>query len=69
MPKRMILDFGPKTREEIEGMAASKEISKTEFVRRAVTIYLEISKQVAENPKRRVAIIEADRIVYNFIPF
>lgn len=67
MSERMVLDVRGNALVEIDARAKEQEVKRTVFVKRAIATYLILLKELDGGDRRRLAIVEGDKIIERFI--
>jgi hypothetical protein len=67
MKGRIVLMYTDKAQVKLEETAEKQGVSRTDLIRRAVSLYLVLSRELAVHPKRRIAIVEDDKIIERLI--
>lgn len=67
MSERMVLDMRGTALSEINARAKEQEVKRTVFVKRAIATYLILLKELDGGEKRRLAIVEGDKIIERFV--
>ena len=67
MSERIVLDMRGTALSEINARAKEQEVKRAVFVKRAIATYLILLKELDGGEKRRLAIVEGDKIIERFV--